>query len=80
MVIYKTKDLGEAAALLTKNIKFRGLDKDPLGFSWFMFEGKGIKTISDKFWFGKLLVCAKRYEENRALLTDRLHALKNNLS
>lgn len=80
MPFYKTKDLGEATALLTKNIKLNGLEKDPQGFYWFLFDEKSAKGISDSYWFGKLLVQAKKYEDSRSLLTGRLHALKYNLS
>lgn len=70
---YKTKDLGEAGALLTKNVKLLRLESQG-EFYWFVFEGGGIKKISDDYWSGDLLVSAKLYNDSLRSLKDRLFA------
>ena len=70
---YKTKDLGEAGALLTKNVKLLRLESQG-EFYLFVFEGSGIKKIADDYWSGDLLVSAKLYNDSLRSLKDRLFA------
>lgn len=73
MVLYKTKDIGEAAALLTQGIKLISLDYDVAGFFWFVFEDTGIiQETANKYWFGNLMQNVKRYNESLKTLKDRI--------
>lgn len=72
---YKTKDLGEAGALVTKNVKLLRLENQG-EFYWFVFNKKASETIADNYWSGDLLVRAKTYNESLRSLKDRLFARK----
>ena len=72
---YKTKDLGEAAALVTEGIKLVALSWEE-NICWFEFSGADIKKISDMYWSGDLLVPARVYAGNLRSLKDRLFAQK----
>lgn len=75
---YKTKDMGEAAALLTQNIKLLRLDYDANGFYWFVFDdGKLAEAVAHTYWFGNLLQNVKRYHESLQTLKDRIFATKS---
>ena len=73
-----TKDLGEAAALVAKEVKLSRLEKDS-SFCWFVFERKNCEEISSKYWSGELQLDAKKYNESLRSLKDRLFAQKQNL-
>jgi len=72
---YKTKDLGEAAALVCKSAKLLGLQKEN-DFYWFVFSNtRFCEEISNKYWFSNdLLVNAKTYQDALRTLKDRLFA------
>lgn len=70
-----TKDLGEAAALLTKGLKLIRLEKDS-GFYWFVFEKNNSQELSSSYWAGELLVIAKDFYDKMRSLKDRLFAQK----
>lgn len=71
---YRTKDLGEAAALFCKSAKLLRLEQEE-GFSWFIFRSKDIcQRISNNYWFGELLINAKSYQDALRTLKDRLFA------
>lgn len=70
---YKTKDLGEAAALLTQGVKLLRLDKASR-FYWFVFEGKNSQDVSNAYWSEQLSVIAKKYNDSLRTLKDRLFA------
>lgn len=73
---YLTKDLGEAAALLCKNIRFLKLQRESR-FFWFVFKDRErCLNLSKDFWFGELLVNAKSYREALETLKNRLFATK----
>lgn len=77
MELYKTKDIGEASALLTQNIKLLRLEKDPAGFYWFVFDNaKYAEAVAHTYWFGNLLQNVKRYHESLQTLKDRIFATK----
>lgn len=71
--IYSTKDLGEAAALLSEGVKLLNLERDS-GFCWFVFENNNAQEISQKYWSGELLTSAKKYNDCLRTLKDRLFA------
>ena len=68
---YKTKDLGEAAALLTKGLRLLRLERE-FDFYWFVFDGQHSQAVSDAYWSGELMVCAKDYFDKTRSLKDRL--------
>ena len=71
---YKTKDLGEAAALICKTSELLGLQKDGK-VVWFIFSNPAsCKAISNKYFFGELLVNARDYNESLKLLKNRIFA------
>jgi len=70
--MYKTKDLGEAAALIVR--KQRLIDIEREGKTcWFVFENsQNCKELSNKFFFGELLVNARDYHESLSMLKNRI--------
>jgi hypothetical protein len=68
MKTYKTKDLWEAAALLTSNCKLSSVLRSEK-ICYFCFEN-GIlsKKLADKYYFGNLNVDAYKYQEAVAKL------------
>ncbi len=72
---YRTKDIGEAAALLTLGIELLPLEYDSAGFYWFVFEnGQYAKSVAHTYWFGNLMQNVKRYNESLSTLKDRIFA------
>ncbi len=72
---YKTKDIGEAAALLTQGIELIRLEHDDGGFYWFIFDNaKLAEAVAHTFWFGNLMQNVKRYHESLSTLKDRVFA------
>jgi hypothetical protein len=71
---YRTKDLGEAAALICRSARLTRLDNGQ-GFYWFVFSKKELcQRIANDYWFGNLTVNAKSYQEALRTLKDRLFA------
>lgn len=70
-----TKDLGEAAALLTAGARIIRLQKENT-FFWFVFIESECREISNGYWSGELMLPAKLYSTNIRLLKDRLFAQK----
>ena len=70
---FRTKDLGEAGALVTKNVRLLRLENQG-EFYWFVFENTGAEKIADDYWNGDLLVPAKLYNDSLRSLKDRLFA------
>ncbi len=77
-VTYKVKDIGEAAAQLCNAAKLLGLEKDT-DFFWFVFsnENNSCNEISNRYWFGDLLINAKTFHESLRKLRDVLFAQKD---
>lgn len=73
---FATKDIGEAAAILTSGIEFYGLEPGQ-GFFWFVFKEEGAKKASGDYWSSKLTVNAKSYFDSLRTLKDRLFAQKD---
>ncbi len=73
---YLTKDIGEAAALLSSSVKLRGLQRDS-NFYWFVFEDKKrCQEVANQYWFGQLLINAKSYQDALRTLKDSMYARK----
>ncbi len=68
---YRTKDIGEGAALLALGIKLLRLDNEK-NFFWFVFEDNNTWKISDNYWSGDLKVSAKDYNDSYKTLKDRI--------
>jgi hypothetical protein len=71
---YYTKDLGEAAALMSKSLKLLGLKKEGTYFLFVFEDRTQCLPISDEFWYGDLQVNARSYAEAMRRLKDRLFA------
>jgi len=75
---YKTRDLTEAACLLTLRHKLVRLDVDPDNSQrlWFVFEDPhgDCKDVSVKFWSRKLLVDPREFGLRLRELKDRIHS------
>ena len=69
---YKTKDLGEAAALIVKKQRFIRMDRDGR-ICWFVFENlQECERLSSDFFFGELLVNARELQEAIKRLKHRI--------
>ena len=69
---YKTRDLAEAGALVTKNQQLLRLDRDGKT-CWFIFENKKkCEELSNQFFFGELLLNARNYYEALTRLKNRI--------
>lgn len=72
MTEYKTKDLAEAAVLLTKNRPILRVDRVN-GRCWFIFGGRDeCGVIIDDFLFGECLVNARTFYESTNKLKNRI--------
>lgn len=73
---YRTKDLGEAAALSCSSTKLLRLEKED-NFFWFIFSNNDTcQKLSNNYWSGDLRVSAKEYSDALRSLKDRLFARK----
>ena len=69
---YKTKDLGEAAALIVKRQRFIRIDWEGR-ICWFVFENKQeCEGLSSDYFFGELLVNAREFQEAIKRLKHRI--------
>lgn len=69
---YATKDLAEAAMLLAKGQKLTGMRREG-STCWFEFADKGTcEELSNRFWFGEVLINAKTYFDAMATLKGRI--------
>ena len=69
---YKTKDLGEAAALIVKKQRFIRIDREGR-ICWFIFENlQECERLSSDFFFGELLVNARELQEAIKRLKHRI--------
>lgn len=74
---YLAKDLGLCSALYTtRGIRLLRLQKDPAGYSWFVFDNKPLcEETAQLYWFDSLTVSnAKAFNDARKSLMDKLHA------
>ena len=73
---YRTKDLGEATALVCSSAQLLRLQKESK-FFWFIFANKSLcEQLANDYWSGGLKLDARRYSEILRSLKDRLFAQK----
>lgn len=69
---YKTKDLAESAALITKGQKLISMEREGK-ICWFIFENKKeCEKLSSDFFFGELQVNAREFYEVIVRLKHRI--------
>lgn len=72
--IYRTRDIGEAAALLLQKQNMLSVERQG-NVCWFIFKNKKTcEEISSKFFFGVLKVSARDYKETLDRLKNRIFA------
>lgn len=72
--IYKTRDLAEAAALLTLKRSLLEITREK-NICWFVFDNnQRCQEISRQFFFDTLLVNAREYSEALTRLKSRIFA------
>ncbi len=70
--VYKTRDLAEAAALLSSDGILLKVERQG-GVCWFVFDQQEIcGSLANKFYFGELLVSARTYHEAIARLKNMI--------
>lgn len=70
--IYKTKDLTESAALITKGQRLISMERENK-ICWFIFENKKeCEILSTDFFFGQLQVNAREFYEVIIRLKHRI--------
>ncbi len=70
--IYKTKDLGEAAAILVKKQKLMRIEREGKT-CWFVFNNSSTcLDISADYFFGELLANIRDYYEALNILKNRI--------
>ncbi len=70
---HKTKDLHEAAALVTCGCRLVNIEK--IGsIAWFVFDGNECSKLANDFYFGGLEASLKLFSENLKTLKGRLFA------
>lgn len=70
--LYKTKDLGEAAALIVKDIPLIEIERDGK-VCWFIFNlVDQCRLLSNQYFFGELMVNAREYTEATVRLKNRI--------
>lgn len=70
--IYKTKDLAEASALIVEGQNLITIDREQ-NICWFVFNNKSqCESISNKFFFGGLLINAREFSNTMRLLKGRI--------
>lgn len=74
MNFYKTRDIGEAGILILKQQRLITIERQG-DTCWFVFEDQNIcKDLSNKYFFGNLLVNARDYKETLDRLKSRIFA------
>ncbi len=69
---YKTRDLAEASALITKGQEIKRIEREGV-ICYFIFnDGETCKELSNKFFFGKLQVNAREFYESMNRLKNRI--------
>lgn len=73
---YKTKDLAESAALITKGQKLISMERENK-ICWFIFENKKeCEKLSSDFFFGELQVNARIFYETIVRLKHRIFSFQ----
>lgn len=69
---YKTKDLAEASALITTGNNLKRIEREDR-ICFFIFEGgENCQKISNKYFFGELMVNARSFYEAMVRLKNRI--------
>jgi len=77
---YRARDLGLCSALyVSQGITLVRLQKDPSGFTWFVFSNRSLcEKVAKAYWFDSLAIeNAKAFNDARKQLMDKLHAQTN---
>jgi hypothetical protein len=75
MNTYKTKDLGECAALITAKQRLADIEREG-SVCWFVFASRcECEKISAQFFFGELLVNAREYYEAMVRVKNRIFSV-----
>jgi len=75
MEFYKTKDIGEASALINNGLKLNKLEYNAEGYFLFCFESpKLAEVVAHTYWFGNLTQNVKKYNEALQNLKDMVHS------
>lgn len=70
--LFRTRDLGEAAALLCSGYQLKQMSPEG-SFFWFEFaNSKSIQETSREYWFGSLRVPAKEFRTHMNTLKNRV--------
>lgn len=70
--VYKTRDLAEAAALLSSDGILLEVERQD-GVCWFVFDQSSIcASLANKFYFGELLVNARTFHESMNRLKNMI--------
>ena len=76
---YKTKDIGEAAALYSSGLKLLRLEKVS-NFYLFVFKNDEAEKIANSYWSDELSVKAKTYNDSFRTLKERIFSLKSSFN
>lgn len=69
---YRTRDLAEATALIVAGIELQRIDREG-SICYFIFSStEKCTSLSNKFFFGELLVNARTYHETMNLLKNKI--------
>jgi hypothetical protein len=69
---YRTRDLAEAAALLVEGMELLKMNREG-AICWFIFRDKEkCVELSDKYFFGNLLVPAREFHDTVGKLKNRI--------
>jgi len=70
--LYKTKDLGEAAALIAKEAQLIEIERQG-SVCWFVFQDiTQCELLSNQYFFGELLVNAREFNDATVRLKSRI--------
>lgn len=70
--VYKTKDLAEAAFLLTSDKTLNSVIREG-NTCWFVFNNKEIcLELINKFWFGDEVIPARKFYESIQILKNKI--------
>lgn len=71
--LFATRDLAEAAALLTRGMNLHGLSRRQTHFE-FLFERRSeCEKLSNAYWAGKMRLDPRAFSLNLRSLKDRVH-------
>lgn len=76
MNTYRTKDLGECAALIVAKQKLINIERQGK-VCWFVFEDKEkCEKLANQFFFGELLLNAREYYEAMVRIKNRIFSAR----